>query len=593
MKFLFTIPALLPGIFSFAQTTDKPFIKLVEPTKTQISIKAARNFIVGSTCKTCNLNINGKEVKVYPTGAFAYEVNLKPGDTAFNLIAFTAPDKSTNKKLNYNYTLPAAPDTVKTLDIASIETLPEGNLFVIPGDRIKFKVKALTGCTVVANGNIPLYEMLKNKMPGMYQGEYVVKESDSFLVSKIPVTITDKTGKTVTKQTKYRVSIFGPLAPNVAVTKGRLAHLLYGLGDDRLGGAKIGYLDSSVLLNVVGKVGSQYKVRLSKFRTAFIDDDAVEFLPKGTFTPESLTDKWTVYGDSAFDYVQLGLSARLPYQSFQLVDPSKIIVDVFGATNNTNWITQLENTKEIKNVSYEQVEDEIFRITIELKHAQHWGHSIYYKGNTLVIKIKRQPENLTLQHLTIAVDAGHGGSNNTGAGGPTGSSEKMLTLAVSLKLQKVLEQAGAKVIMTRITEKFFDNKERILFYRDSVPDLLISIHLNSSADPIRTTGTSTFYRYIGFRNLSNSIYKRMLELGLKEFGNNSSFNFMLNSPIEYPNALVETLFLSNPEDEMKILDENFQQQIAEKIVQGIKDFLESCSQNSAQGAPAGGMHLKF
>ena len=130
--------------------------------------------------------------------------------------------------------------------------------------------------------------------------------------------------------------------------------------------------------------------------------------------------------------------------------------------------------------------------------------------------------------------------------------------------------------MTRTTEKFVDNKERILFYRDSMPDLLISIHLNSAADPIRVTGTSTFYRYAGFRSLSNFIYKRMLELELKEHGNNSSFNFMLNSPTEYPNALVETLFISNPEDEMKILDERFQQQVADKIVAGIKDFLESC-----------------
>ncbi|MBK7308311.1 MAG: hypothetical protein IPI88_15675 [Chitinophagaceae bacterium] len=142
--------------------------------------------------------------------------------------------------------MPPPPDTVKTLDIASIETFPEGNLFVMPGDRIKFKVKALTGCTVFANGNIPLYEMFQNKMPGIYQGEYVVKETDSFLVSKLQITITDSIGKAVTKPTKYWVSMFGPLAPNIAVTKGRLAHLLYGLGDDRLGGAKIGYLDSMV-----------------------------------------------------------------------------------------------------------------------------------------------------------------------------------------------------------------------------------------------------------------------------------------------------------------------------------------------------------
>ena len=574
MKKTLVIITLFITVMAKAQTGEKPFIKLVEPTKAEINVKASRQFIIGSTCKTCNLNINGKQVKVYPTGAFAYELNLKPGDTVFNMIAFTAPDKSANKKLSYTYSLPAPPDTVKTLEIASIETWPEGNLFVMPGDRIKFKVKALSGSTVVANGNIPLYEMLTNKMPGIYQGEYVVKETDNFLVSKIPVSIRDAAGKTVSKETRYWVSMFGPLAPNVAVTKGRLAHLLFGLGDDRLGGAKIGYLDSNVQLKVIGKVGSNYKVRLSKYRTAYIPDDLVDFLPSGTFTPESLTDRWTVYGDSAFDYVVLGLFARLPYQSFQLVDPAKIIVDVFGATNNTNWIAQLENTKEIKNVFYEQVEDEVFRITIELKHAQHWGHSIYYKGNALVIKIKRQPENLSLKNLTIAVDAGHGGSN-TGAGGPTGSSEKMIALAVSLKLQKVLEQSGAKVIMTRRTEKFFDNKDRILFYRDSMPDLLISIHLNSSSDPIRVTGTSSFYRHIGFKGLSNAIHKRMLELGLKDQGNNGSFNFMLNSPTEYPNALVETLFLSSPEEEAKILDEGFQQQIAEKIGQGIKDFLEA------------------
>lgn len=579
MKYLLSLPLLLLVNILPAQTPDKPFIKLVEPRKIQTDTKASRQFIIGSTCKTCNLTINGQEVKVYSTGAFAYELNLKPGNTDFNMIAFTAPDKSANKKLTYNYSLPSPPDTVKTLDIASIETLPQGNLFVMPGDRIKFKVKALTGCTVMANGNIPLYEMTENKMPGIYQGEYVIKETDSFLVSKIPISITDNTGKTITKQSRNWVSMFGPLAPDVAITKGRLAHLLFGLGDDRLGGAKIGYIDSVVQLKIVGKVDKLYKVKLSKTRTAYIDDDAVDFLPKGTFTPESLTNRWTVYGDSSYDYVQLGLSVKLPYQSFQLIDPSKIVVDVFGATNNTNWITQLETAKEIKNIFYEQLEDDVFRITIELKHAQHWGHSIYYKGNVLTIKIKQQPKNLSLSNLTIAVDAGHGGSN-TGAGGPTGSSEKMLALAVSLKLQKALAAEGAKVIMTRTTEKFVDNKERILFYRDSTPDLLVSIHLNSTEDPIRVSGTSTFYRYIGFRNLSHDIYKRMLELGLNEMGNNGSFNFMLNSPTEYPNALVETLFLSNPEDEMKILDEGFQQQIADKIVQGIKDFLNDCKKDN-------------
>jgi N-acetylmuramoyl-L-alanine amidase len=414
-----------------------------------------------------------------------------------------------------------------------------------------------------------------NNMPGIYQGEYTVQLADSFIAKKIQVSITDSAGNSISKETNTVFSVMLPLASDIAITKSRLAHLEYGLGDDRLGGAKIGYLDSNILLKIIGKVGTHYKVQLSKTRTAYIPDELVELTPKGTFTPESLTAKWNVYGDNMYDYVKVGLFSRLPYQSFQLTEPSRIVVDVFGATNNTNWITQLETVKEIKNVYYEQKEDDVFRIIIELKHAQHWGHQVYYNGNNLIIKVKQQPENLSLNNLTIAVDAGHGGTNN-GAVGATGVYEKELTLAISLKLQRALEKEGAKVIMTRSKEQFFDNKERILFYRDSLPDLLLSIHLNSSEDPFRAGGTSTYYRYTGFKNLSKLIYKRLLEMGLKEYGNTGSFNFMLNSPIEYPNALIETVFLSNLEEETKILDPAFQQNMVDKIVSGVKDFLEGC-----------------
>src|SRR5882757_8068640 len=290
---------------TFCQT-EKPFIHLVDPTKENIKVKTARQFLSGATCKTCSLTINGEPVKVYPTGAFAYEMNLKVGDTSFTLTASNTANATVTKKLDYNYSLPLPPDTVKTLTIASIETYPEGNLYVHAGDKIKFKVKTLPGCTVTANTNIPLYEMptgTNNKMPGIYQGEYIVKERDSFLVSKFNINVTDKTGKTITQKTTNWVSNFGPLAPNIAVTKGRLAHLLFGLGEDRLGGAKIGYLDSMVQLNIVGKIGTKYKVQLSKYRTAYIDDDAIQFLPKGNFTPESLTNNLRTYGDSLYDYV--------------------------------------------------------------------------------------------------------------------------------------------------------------------------------------------------------------------------------------------------------------------------------------------------
>ncbi len=562
----------------FAQFSETPFIKLTDPLKELNDVSASRQFIVGSTCTTCKLTINSVSVKVYPTGAFAYELKLSEGDSVFQLIAISGKLPPVNKKISYRYTIPKPAEPVKELGIERIQTFPDGDLVLMAGDQIQFKVKALPGCHVKTINGTKLFELPVSQtggMPGIYQGEYFVKQTDSFFAIKIPITITDSIGQSITKETYNKFSVMSALASDVALTQGRLAHLEYGLGDDRLGGAKIGYIDSMIPLKIIGKVGTHYKIKLASSRTAYIPDELVTLMPKGSFAGSSLTNKWNVYGDDTYDYVTLGLSARLPYQSMQLINPSKIIVDIFGATNNTNWINQLQSVNEIEHIDYEQVADDIFRITIQLKHHQHWGHTIYYKGNMLIIKIKQQPKNLSLKNLKIAVDAGHGGTNN-GAGGPTGIAEKTLTLAISLKLQKALEATGAKVIMTRTIETFVDNRERILFYRDSMPDLLISIHLNSSSDPIHVSGTGTFYRYIGFRNLSNAIYKRMLELGLKDYGNNGSFNFMLNSPTEYPNALVETLFLSNPEEEMKILDEEFQQDVANKVVLGIKDFLEGC-----------------
>jgi N-acetylmuramoyl-L-alanine amidase len=64
----------------------------------------------------------------------------------------------------------------------------------------------------------------------------------------------------------------------------------------------------------------------------------------------------------------------------------------------------------------------------------------------------------------------------------------------------------------------------------------------------------------------------MLELGLKEYGNVGAFNFALSGPIEYPNCLVEVAFLSNRDDEQKIMDPKFRRNVAKKIVEGIREF---------------------
>ena len=128
--------------------------------------------------------------------------------------------------------------------------------------------------------------------------------------------------------------------------------------------------------------------------------------------------------------------------------------------------------------------------------------------------------------------------------------------------------------MTRDDDRDLSMIDRILMLRQRDPDVLISIHLNSSSNQ-SAKGVSTYYRYIGFRSLSERILDRMLDLELNNFGNIGSFNFSLSGPTEYPNCLVEVAFLSNPEDEQKILDKDFHKATAKKIYKGIKDWLKS------------------
>ena len=356
-------------------------------------------------------------------------------------------------------------------------------------------------------------------------------------------------------------------------TTDSLPFLKYGLGEDRLGGAKLGFLDSNILLKVVDSFRRDYKVQLSQLHTAYIEKKNVVKVPL-LKNQQHLTDSWKVFGDSLFDYVTIQLDEKLPYKSVQEIHPSRIVVDIFGATSNTNWITQLSSAKEIKNVWYEQPENDVMRVIIELKHPQHWGYTIFYFANTLTIRVKRQPRILDFSHLTIAIDAGHGGENIGANGVTTNILEKDYTLLIAKELEKVLKLKKAKVIMTRQKDTTLSMYERITSLNQQNPNLLISIHLNSSSNDT-TKGVSTYYRYIGFRPLSHAILKSMLQLGLNEFGNVGSFNFSLSGPTDYPNCLVEVAFLSNKGDEKKILDPKFRKQVAAKITAGIQTFLNN------------------
>lgn len=357
-------------------------------------------------------------------------------------------------------------------------------------------------------------------------------------------------------------------------TVGKLPMISYGLGEDRLGGAKMGILDTGIIIKIIDSTRSMYLIQLSKNHTAYIDKTFIEI--DSNFQPKKfyLTNSWSVRGSNNHsDVVTISMDEKLPFKSWMVINPSKIMVELYGVQSNTNWITQLSSAKEVKNIYFNQTEDDVVQVTIELKHKQHWGYSISYQQKSLSISVKHPPQKLRVKDLVIAVDAGHGGSNFGARGLESKILEKEYTLFFAKELEKILKRKGAKVIMTRDNDTTIHNSDRVLFLQNEKPNILISLHLNSSS---KTTvkGTSTYYKHIGFRPLSQTILSRMLEADLNEFGNVGHFNFTLNSPTDFINTLVEIAFLSNAEDEEKIQSKKFQKLVAVKIYKGINDFLK-------------------
>jgi N-acetylmuramoyl-L-alanine amidase len=578
--------------------SDSLYLRIVVPEQDTTRSSFSRHRIAGCTNPSSKVSLNGKELKVYPSGAFVSLMNIAVGINPAHVVTLGMNGDSLVK--DFFFVRPEAPKPLShepaSIDTQSVE--PRQDLWLGKDDILEVRFKGSPGYKAYfdiegVGSGIPMVEMASkesNGSPGIYIGRYKVKESDE--AKDVPIRVRLKASFWGSEKafSRGKVTILPQELPRVVETTGRKPFLNAGLGEDRLGGAKLGYIQSGIRLSVSGKVGRQYKIRLSDAMTAWLPDNFAQLLPLETPEPRSLTGSISVTGTAAEDVVNVSLSQRLPYLTDQLVDPTAIVVDVFGATSNTNWITHQRSASGIKSVSWDQVAADHYRLTIVLNYAQHWGYDIgYEQGSNLRIHVRRPPQitdqNAVLTGLTIAVDAGHGG-DNAGALGSTGVIEKNVTLAIALHLQSALQSKGAKVVMTRVDDSSVGMTDRADAIVSAGARILVSIHCNSigdNSDAEAVSGTSAYYRYLGYQPLANIMYSKMLELGLSQYGVVGSFNFSLNGPTQLPNVLVETAFLSNPEDEMKLLDDGFRRAIAGKIVAGLEQFVRSYAGHGGGG----------
>jgi N-acetylmuramoyl-L-alanine amidase len=221
--------------------------------------------------------------------------------------------------------------------------------------------------------------------------------------------------------------------------------------------------------------------------------------------------------------------------------------------------------------------------------------------------------------LVIAIDPGHGGED-PGAIGPTGLREKDVVLAIGRRLARLIDaQPGMRAHLVRDGDYFVPLQMRVVKARALKADLFVSIHADAWMQPTArgssvyalslSGATSAAARWLASReneadliggvnlNVSDPILKQTLldlsqtatindslRLGrsvLSELGRINRLHrkqveqagFAVLKAPDIPSILVETAFISNPDEEQRLADETQQERIAQSILDGIRRYV--------------------
>ncbi|PXV58521.1 N-acetylmuramoyl-L-alanine amidase [Dyella jiangningensis] len=223
--------------------------------------------------------------------------------------------------------------------------------------------------------------------------------------------------------------------------------------------------------------------------------------------------------------------------------------------------------------------------------------------------------------VVIAIDAGHGGED-PGAHGPGGTLEKNVTLAVARQLaEQINQQPGMRAVLTRNADFFIPLAQRYQIARNNSADLFVSIHADafingdakgSSVWVLSPRGKTSMaarwladgqnradliggvtlddkndglaavlldlqqgYSMQASESVAGNVLKALGSLGPTHRGYVERANFVVLRSPDVPSILVETAFISNPDEERKLRDPSHQSRLATAVMGGIRSYFES------------------
>lgn len=274
-------------------------------------------------------------------------------------------------------------------------------------------------------------------------------------------------------------------------------------------------------------------------------------------------------------------SGKAHFTSGKGGDPNSIWVDVENAENEITAPPPPPTDQIVKEVKLEPVAGKPGVQHLALSLAEPTPFRVVAEATKLRV-VLGQAE---LSGLTIVVDAGHGGWD-PGAVGRTGLSEEEVNLDIALRLARLLEEAGAQVVLTRDDDGSVNGiyngnssgrrKElhsRCSLANEACGDLYVAIHCNSRSYGSKC-GTETFYRKADSAEFARILQEETVKvLGRPDGGaHHHPKAIIVLYGTKMPSALVEVAYISNSTEEALLATKEFRQQAAYGIFNGIARY---------------------
>jgi len=320
------------------------------------------------------------------------------------------------------------------------------------------------------------------------------------------------------------------------------------------------------------------------------------------------------------------------YHLYLLSNPERLVLDLkqVDTTISLNPLAlQDPNIKSIRNVRNGDHQLVVIDLVRPVSWKNYFLPAVKNQGKKLLIEIYKKNDALPaklsnimpVHPFMVVIDPGHGGKDS-GAVGKYGTQEKKVVLAIAKRLAKLInQQPQMHAVLTRQQDNFISLRERLFIARKFKADIFVAVHADAYFNDIamgasvyalsQRGATSEAARWLAQREnyselgnlelntlqdqspllrsvlidlaqtatitdslrLGNSMLDQLETITRLHYKRVEQAPFVVLKSPDIPSVLVETGFISNPEEEQRLLESEYQQQLAESLLQGIMGYL--------------------